>query len=232
MRRANFTNFWSTSAILVAVTLGWSLPAPANAADGDLDKTFDGDGKVTTDFGNFGTSDGAADVVIQSNGKIVVGGNTGSSGDLARYNPNGSLDSTFGNGGSSGGSGVTVAAIALQNDGKIVVVGGRVVINNGVDFAVARFNSNGSLDDGSANDSTPGDSFGTGGLVTTDFGDDDNATGVAIQSDGKIVVVGHLGPTNSGFNVDFAIARYNTNGSLDSGGAGDSTPGDSFGTGG
>jgi uncharacterized delta-60 repeat protein len=200
------------------------------AADGALDTGFSGDGKLTSDFGNTFTGDSAVDVLVQPDGKIIVGGRTGGFGDLARYLPDGSLDASFGGDGSSAISGGAIAALALQSDGKIVVAGGDIVIGSGVDFAVARFNTDGSLDDGSGNDSTPGDSFGTMGRVTTDFGDDDTARAVAIQSDGKIVVAGHRGPLSSGPDVDVAIARYNINGSLDDGTAGDSTPADDFGT--
>lgn len=207
-----------------------AAPLSSHAADGALDPGFSGDGKVTSDFGNPFTGDAAVDIVIQPDGKIVVGGRTGGFGDLARYHTDGSLDASFGGDGSSSPSGVNVQAIALQHDGKIVVAGADTVIGSGVDFAVARFNADGSLDDGLAGDSTPGDSFGTNGRVTTDFGDDDNARGVAIQSDGKIVVAGHRGPTSSGPDVDFALARYNINGSLDDGSASDSTPADVFGT--
>lgn len=94
------------------------------------------------------------------------------------------------------------SAMALQPDGKIVLVGGTFV-----DFVMARFNFDGSLDEG----------FGDHGKVRTDMipGEQEEALGVAIQGDNKIVVVGHAGP-------DFAMARYNSNGSLD----------DSFGVGG
>lgn len=228
--RRYFTVWDRTLGLLSAAMV--VLVSTAFAADGDLDTTFNGDGKLITDFGGFGGADGAGDVLIQPDGKIVIGGRT-REGDLARYDAGGTLDPTFGGDGSSAFSGVAFAAMALQADGKIVIVGGDVGIGTGVDFAVARFNSDGSLDDGSANDATPGDSFGTGfGRVTTDFGDDDSGRGVAIQPDGKIVVVGHRGQTSSGPDVDFVIARYNVNGSLDDGSATDTTPADSFGTGG
>ena len=88
---------------------------------------------------------------------------------------------------------------ALQADGKIVMVGG-----SGSDFVLARYNLDGSLDAG----------FGAAGLVTFDVGVDssDEARAVAIQSDGKIVVVGNavVGRTaNNQFNFDFAVARFN-----------------------
>jgi uncharacterized delta-60 repeat protein/uncharacterized repeat protein (TIGR01451 family) len=90
-----------------------------------------------------------------------------------------------------------------------VTVGG-----NGSDFALARYNTDGSLDDGTANDSTPADNFGGDGLVITDFfGNDDEAHDVVIQSDGKIVAGGFA--LNPETHDDFALARYNTDGSLD-----------------
>jgi uncharacterized delta-60 repeat protein len=99
---------------------------------------------------------------------------------------------------------------------------------------LARYNSNGSLDDGTVADSTPGDVFGSGGKVTTDFaGSYDgiwSSGTIALQADGKIVVAGY---SNQGATRnDFALARYNTDGSLDDGTAGDTTPGDVFGSGG
>ena len=91
------------------------------------------------------------------------------------------------------------SAMALQADGKIVMVGGTFT-----DFILARFNADGSLDTG----------FGTGGKVTTNMvsGQQEEALGVAIQSDGKIVVAGY---TRAGLDFNFALARYNTDGSLD-----------------
>ena len=116
----------------------------------------------------------------------------------------GDLDLTFGTNGkvttyfSGDDSG---ASIVLQSNGNIVVAGNMYNGNN-YDFAVTRYNSDGSLDT----------SFSLDGKVTTDFGGDDYGTSVAIQSDGKIVVTGY---GSSGGNDDFAIARYNTDGSLD-----------------
>ena len=100
--------------------------------------------------------------------------------------------------------------VALQTDGKIVAVGG----SDG-DFALARYNSNGSLDP----------SFSGDGKQTTDLGggfNPDRATGVAIQADGKIVVVGVAGATSPGSpGDDFGLARYNPNGTLDTSFSGD-----------
>jgi uncharacterized delta-60 repeat protein len=94
-------------------------------------------------------------------------------------------------------------------------VGHRGPTNSGpdVDFAIARYNTNGSLDDGSANDSTPGDSFGIAGGVRTDFaGDEDVARDVVIQPDQRIVVVGSREFQG---NPAFAIARYLPDGAPD-----------------
>ncbi len=208
---------------------------------GDLDLTFGVGGKVTTDFA--GSEDRANTVAIQANGQIVVVGGSNSlffpDFALARYNPDGRLDTSFGAGGKVttdfAGFADGASAVALQADGKIVVGGfsqqGGTCFEC-VDFALARYNSDGSLDDGGPSDSTPGDRFGTGGKVTTDFGNThDAAQGLVIQADGKIVLVGLAVQSTPFGNVgDFALARYNPDGSLDDGSATDSTPGDSFGT--
>ena len=188
-------------------------------ADGSLDQTFGSGGVVRTDF--FGLSDEAGGVVIQPDGKIVVGGHTvirfnNSEADsafaLARYNPDGSLDPTFG----SGGKVVTNYLpsydhgnhLLLQPDGKIVLSGfvtqGSVNSGSTYDFAVARYNTDGSLDS----------TFGTGGIATTDFaGRGDRVYWSVLQPDGRIVVAGVAFSEATG--SDFALARYNTNGTLD-----------------
>lgn len=128
--------------------------------------------------------------------------------------------------------------IAFQTDGKIVAVGRAFGQTNSPgtnsgNFALVRFNPDGTLDDGTGADTTVGDSFGTGGVVITDFnGGFDEATCVVIQPDGKIIAAGYASANTSNDNVqkNFALARYNVNGSLDTGIAGDATPGDSFGT--
>jgi len=149
---------------------------------------------VTTDFG----SDAEAfALAIDSKGRIVAAGWSGRQDfydfTLARYNANGSLDTNFGNNGKviTDFSGYNDLAYALTVDsgGKIVLAG--TASQN--DFAVARYNANGSLDI----------NFGTNGKVTTDFGGYyDEALAIAIDSSGKIVVAG----TASG--IDFALARY------------------------
>ncbi len=183
-------------------------------ADGTLDGSFGTHGDTFTDFGG---EDRANGVVMQSNGKIVAAGGTctGAAFDicdfaLARYNPDGTPDPTFGTLGkvtTHFPGFVTIAfGLAIQpEDGKILV-SGFAFSGASFDFAVARYNPDGTLDNG----------FGPGGMVTTDFGvGDDLAHTVAIQpEDGKILVSGFA---FSGASFDFAIARYNPDGTLDAG---------------
>lgn len=170
--------------------------------NGNPDTSFDGDGKVTTDFPGGGDLCNA--LVIQPDGKIVVAGGNGGDFALARYNSDGTLDTSFGDQGKVltdflGGSDLA-QSVALQADNKIVVAGTVTATDiRHSDFGVARYNTNGSLDK----------SF-SGGKVITDFGGQmDEARGVAVQVDGKIVVAG------ASDNNRFALARYNSNGSLD-----------------
>lgn len=176
--------------------------------DGALDTTFDTDGMVTTPFGT--DNDQAKAVAIQTDGKIVVAGWAGNqlTGQLdlavVRYNTDGSLDATF----DGDGKVITViggaftfsvgSAMVIQPDGKIVVAGYSGSDPN-YDYAVVRYNTNGSLDT----------TFDSDGKVTTDFNGSDRAHAVALQPDGKIVVTGD---NQSG---DFGLVRYNANGSLD-----------------
>ncbi len=175
--------------------------------NGSLDTSFSGDGKQVTDF-SFGT-DRANGVALQGDGKIVAVGQVGGSFALARYNANGSLDTSFSGDGQQttdfGGSGFA-NGVALQTDGKIVAVGSDHDIDG--DFALARYNTDGSLDT----------SFSGDGKQTTGFGGADRATEVALQADGKIVAVGF---DDEVFNGGFALARYNTDGSLDTSFSGD-----------
>jgi uncharacterized delta-60 repeat protein len=184
-------------------------------ANGTLDTSFGTDGFVTTDVGGVGIGGLMA---FQTDGKIVVVGNITDNNyhnnlALMRFNTNGSLDTNFGTGGTT----ITLAsdipgtqvqgstnptALKLQADGKIVVTA------TSKDFAVLRYDTTGHLDN----------SFGSGGIVTTDFngpeeGDSGRASGVDIQVDGKIVVSGatYSYPSNS-----TALVRYDSNGNLDS----------------
>jgi uncharacterized delta-60 repeat protein len=177
-------------------------------ADGSLDNTFDSDGKETTAIGS--GDDYGMSVAIQSDGKIVVAGNSSigfyHNFALVRYHADGSLDNNFDSDGkvtTTIGSGDDFGmSIAIQSDGKIIVAGKSFNGSNN-DFALVRYNTNGSLDN----------SFDSDGKVTTAIGSGSDAgNSVAIQSDGKIVVAGN---SNNGSNNDFALVRYNANGSLD-----------------
>jgi uncharacterized delta-60 repeat protein len=183
---------------------------------GDLDPTFGVGGKVTTDFsnGHGATEETArAAVVVQGDGKLLVAGGVADAGGsnfaLVRYDRDGTLDLTFGGGDGKVSTNVAGAAdgasaIAVQADGKIVLAGQAGAAFGALDFAVARYNADGTLDAG----------FGGGdGIVTLDFGGNDAAAGVAIQSDGKIVLAGYAGQASTGSR--FAAARFNADGSVD-----------------
>ena len=184
-------------------------------ADGTLDPTFGTGGIVTTDIG--ADHDGAGDMVLQPDGKLVlfgyrvdppVTGGSVRSWALVRYNSNGTLDPTFGNGGivitKHGPLSDSLHAGALQTDGKIVAVG-EMSPGGGAptDVALARYLPNGSLDS----------SFGTGGKVVTQTPlVSELGNGVVIQPDGKIVVAGSA-KINNVFHM--ALTRYMANGALD-----------------
>jgi uncharacterized delta-60 repeat protein len=148
---------------------------------------------------------------VQGDGKIVAAGASqilGGYQDVAvvRYTSAGSLDATFGTGGKVttpiGSVYDEANSVVLQDDGKIVVAG---YSDNGsnFDFAVVRYNTDGSLDT----------TFDTDGKVTTPIGsDDDEANSVVLQSDGKIVAAGY---SDNGTDKDYAIVKYTSSGSLD-----------------
>ena len=193
--------------------LGLLLPALIFAQYGALDTTFDSDGKKIISFAT--PNDYGEFVLIQPDNKIIVGGRSSLTGgnlsfSLARMNPSGSFDNTFGTSGkvttSYGTDGFEALTAALQQDGKIVVAG-NAITNASLGYsqiAVVRYNSNGTLDT----------SFDTDGMVFTQIptSNEDSAKAVKIQPDGKIVV-GVQSKIN--FNWDFTILRYNSDGSLD-----------------
>jgi len=177
------------------------------AADGDLDTSFDTDGKQTTAIGP--RSSEANSVVVQNDGKIVVLGysQNGSNNDFAvvRYNTDGSLDTTFDSDGkqTTDISGNDVASsVVVQSDGKIVAAGYATIATKR-QFAVVRYNTDGSLDT----------TFSGDGKQTTALGSArDESFSIVLQSDGKIVAAGY---SDNGSNYDFAVVRYNIDGSLD-----------------
>jgi uncharacterized delta-60 repeat protein len=180
-------------------------------SDGTLDNTFGTGGIRTVDFGS--SNDQAYSVAVQADGKILVAGSSinGVNSDFAvvRLNSDGTLNNTFGNGGKLTTDIVSRndrgKSLTVQTDGKILVAGFSDAWANN-DFAVVRLNSDGTLDD----------TFGNGGKLTTNVsynGLDDTGHSVAVQDDGKILVVGHT--TESLFESHFAVVRYNSDGSLD-----------------
>lgn len=203
---ADQPGWWQTSAFALA----------RYNPDGTLDYSFGTDGRVVTEIDGDRPYGEAFDLVIQPDQKIVVvgyaevvfpAGKPPQKMFITRYNYDGSLDNTFGNGG------IVVTdfdpdqhdianSVALQPDGKILVSGyteGSYLHPERTDFAVVRFNEDGSLDE----------SFGTDGKVRTDFGgNEDRAKSILLQSDGRILVAGYSG-------YDAAMARYLPDGTLD-----------------
>jgi uncharacterized delta-60 repeat protein len=191
-------------------------PTPGPHPDGNLDLTFGAGGRVTTDF--FSSIDSVAGISVQPDGKIVVAGTVFNSSTydfaIARYLSDGSLDSSFGSGGKVVtdlfGSNDFGNALVIQPDGKIIVAGSTYRSGTVEDFALARYQSNGTLDS----------SFGSGGKVATDFFNDcDEVVALMLQPDGKIIAAGGAyGGTSFSLSTsnDIAVARYNADGSLDS----------------
>jgi uncharacterized delta-60 repeat protein len=195
---------------------------------GALDPTFGSGGTATPGAAINGT---ASAVAVYSNANAATAGDVVAAGNVAlsygnynfalvRYTANGQPDPSFGKRGTVttafGSFGNAQAqALAIQGDGKIVAVGfgaGTTHGNNNVDFALARYNVNGSLDN----------SFGAKGEVTTNFGGSgrtasfDDASAALIEGD-KIILAGVTcpGTTVVGAGNNIALARYNANGTLD-----------------
>jgi uncharacterized delta-60 repeat protein len=193
---------------------------------GVLDPTFGTGGIVATQAGLIDSGDDAVATYpaagTPNDGKVVAAGSAVNgyrskqrNNDFAvvRYNLDGTLDPSFGGTGvvtTDLGSWFDVAHdVKVQPDGKVVVAG-----SSGIDFALVRYNANGTLDT----------SFGSKGKVLTNFsrGSFDTGYSLALQPDGKIILAGVTQPATPGSNTDLAVARYNANGALDT----------SFGTGG
>jgi uncharacterized delta-60 repeat protein len=196
-------------------------------ADGTADTTFGTNGLIVIDIPNI-NGERAQTVLVQPSGKIVVGGGYLPPSSqifkllFVRLNPDGSTDNTFGpsgNGSVLGDTGVSSALVAAP-DGSLVSSAffeDRTIVNNsaGDKLSVVRLSADGVFDTG----------FGTNGFASIDFGIPAyraRAFGVALQPDGKIVAVGGIAyrtysnPTDSPYRGDWAIGRFNSNGTIDS----------------
>jgi uncharacterized delta-60 repeat protein len=187
-------------------------------ARGEIDSSFASNGIFLKDFNSGSSSDAESvnAILVQPDGKILLGGSCGDNGFananfcIARLNSDGTLDTSFGSGGyviqdiptSDEDNGYS---LALQPDGKILL-GGSCRISGAYQFCIARFNSDGSLDT---------TSFGSpNGYVIQDVGtNDDYGYSLALQPDGKILMMGNC--INSSNYAEFCIARFNSNGQLD-----------------
>jgi uncharacterized delta-60 repeat protein len=220
-RRSGGLGVKTIVAFLSVLAIAAVFAAAVPAAAGDLDSSFDSDGKTTTDFAG-GSDDRAFDVAVQADDKIVLVGESRHANDIgyaiARYAVGGTLDPTFDADGrvrTDFGPNTldSASSVAVQTDRKILVGGYVGGVNPGTsfDFAVARYNADGTLDP----------TFDGDGRVVTDIdGGRDVLTAVTLQPDGKVVVAGWSRPRGPGPH-DFGVVRYNANGSLDSAFGGD-----------
>ncbi|HEX8912473.1 MAG TPA: hypothetical protein VF796_08940 [Humisphaera sp.] len=181
--------------IVIAGWAGFDAALARLTTNGSLDNTFSGDGKLTEDLG--GSPDYYFAVDTDSNGKIVVGGSSGFNSVVARYNANGTLDTSFNGTGKKIGSAGRILDLKVQTNNKIVTAGSNQA-GSGDRFRLTRFNANGTLDT----------SFSGDGLVDTQFtgSNPTAASALAFGPGGKFVVAGYAQVSYG--NQDFAVARY------------------------
>ena len=232
-----YTNHWVTGAFSQAdgkMIIGGYLKNTSNIwscyfarvnSDGSMDTSFGTNGAVITLAG--GTNCQSNMMAKLSDGKYIGAGMAkydGSNWELAiiKYNSDGTLDTNFGTNGIAKARPTTnnrTVSVQEQSDGKIVLFG--KTLSSGTDFMVTRFNSDGSLDDGTASDSTPDDgAFGSAGAAIWDSSESGYAqvTGGTLQPDGKMLITGYLRGSPYLYNV---IVRFNSDGTLDTDFAGD-----------
>jgi uncharacterized delta-60 repeat protein len=202
------------------LVIGTTLPDPSDVhfaitrlnADGTSDVSFSGDGLATMDFLS-NTPSSASCAALQADGKIVIAGTVGTNSNadfgVARLNPDGTLDKTFSGDGwqktDFSGSLDRAYCIAIQPDGKILVGGYTDPTPGSQDFALVRYNPNGTLDT----------SFSDDGKLTIDFDNSvDGARSIAVLDSGKIIIAGLAHRYEVG-GSGFALARVNADGSLD-----------------
>ena len=180
----------------------------ALAQYGTLDVTFDDDGKVSTEFGSYKSA--VRSLALQLDGKIIAAGSTYNNGSyhrfaVARYNNDGSLDTSFGTEGRVVGDfpeeKMAITSVFVQPDGKII--GSGIIYNQYFDseFMMVRFNADGSIDSG----------FGNNGMVSEGSL---TINSVKMQPDGKIVAAG-FNYSQTGSQRDIAVLRFNTDGTID-----------------
>lgn len=216
--RANAVIVQPDGKIVAAGTGGPGFAFARYLADGRLDDTFGTGGKVTFGFpiGLIGGTAVAFALALQTDGKIVAAGGCGQNPVLARLNPDGTLDTTFGTGGKVGDCNTSTnlavqeTRLALQADGKIITAVGYG--STGRNLELRRYNADG----------TPDTGFGTAGLIAPNVRSDQGVGGVGLrlQPDGKILVAGtevlaNIAPNTPGLAL--AVVRYNADGSLDAG---------------
>jgi uncharacterized delta-60 repeat protein len=193
--------------LLLSFITSLFVSMPLHAQDGILDASFDVDGKVMTEFGTYNSAINA--LALQPDGKIIAAGatfNTASYFQLAltRYHSNGSLDTTFGNGGkvtsNLPGLKLSLCSVVVQSDGKILGAG--IIYNNYYDSQaiLVRYNADGS----------PDSAFGTDGMLIRDNA---NISAIALQPDGKILAAGFT--FENALDKDILVVRYNVDGSVD-----------------
>ena len=187
-------------------------------SDGTLDTSFGSGGKVSTNFND--ADDAAYAVAFDASGNLLVAGSAKTDRDnghddfaLVRYTSAGVLDTTFGTNGTVvtdfDGGNDKAFSVTTDASGKILVAGS--ADSPGVfgdDFAIVRYNADGTLDT----------TFGTGGKVVTNFNNGDGQDqiwDITTDAAGNILVSGHSTDANSSTGVNFAIARYTSDGVLD-----------------
>jgi uncharacterized delta-60 repeat protein len=187
--------------IVVAGESGGTFALARYNGNGTLDTSFSSDGIALTDAGS--GLDQILSLAIQSDGKVVVAGSSGSALALARYQSNGLPDPAFGSNGI-----VLFDRTAAADEARTLILQGDSIVvgvsNDGTrnDFVLLRYTSTGILDA----------SFGLSGVVVTDISGDDQINGLALHPSGKITAVGF---TRTGGDSDFAVVGYTANGTLD-----------------
>ena len=177
--------------------------------NGSLDTTFGVGGRVAPVLSS---NEYITSVAVLGDERILAVGATFDRGSneigLTRFLSNGSVDSSFGIAGKVllGNYSAVPYVVAVQTDGRLVAAGGAFVDGGMADFVVWRFEENGVLDP----------SFGTGGRAFADFGGHDSAYALALQTDGRIVAAGQSSQPGNAKSVNFAVARFEPNGNLDS----------------